>query len=514
MHARLPWPFTFAVFLLLLTGAAVGCTDDGDGDDETDTKADAGSTSDKKDAGAADTDAATGRNDAGGADAGGAESVSAMITAKGGTLKTADGSLELVVPAGAVADDVMITVAKASDGSIGYVFGPDGQKFDKPVEVTLTVSVKDLQAIADKAKIDIKLGPTAALVIPVVSVSDGKMEGVAHQSWDVTQGHGEAVWKGEIEHFSSLQLDTDLRTVVSGNFGLFGKVGESKAGTISIYHGESVSPADEILIVAVPYANCSPLTDKVSVVATKPKSETDPWKTKTTCLGQYNGVGFANVNVRFPSLESIFFGGEPVVGVSIGGGEMHCQESTSTCAPSGAKPSAAPTLDIGPSLTRCRLSFINVDATHMQGTNCFEIGGVEFSAECTSPQYCQLQVPADAADGDSTVKTTTQAGSAETTETFLILDVTAAQITEYSPDPIHPGDTVTVTGTGFLHMSGVDFLNGANPPFTPTISDKTDTSFTFIAPSVGDYSVYTIGSSDCGVQINPAGAPHLVVVTP
>lgn len=75
---------------------------------------------------------------------------SKVVGASGGSISSADGNVDLVIPAGALASDVTITIQPATSpgtGSIGtvYDFGPDGTKFLNPITMTFHYGGFDLR---------------------------------------------------------------------------------------------------------------------------------------------------------------------------------------------------------------------------------------------------------------------------------------------------------------------------------------------------------------------------------
>jgi hypothetical protein len=144
------------------------------------------------DGGGGDSDAATvdggdagpghGDPDAGGGGHAGVEipRMQAMIGAQGGAVTSEDHDLLLVVPEGAVAEDVMFTIAPMTvdvEGTIGtaYVLGPEGLTFDQPV--ALTFGYDSAAGISPAA---IKIGTLvddawAPLSMPLVDEARGRL---------------------------------------------------------------------------------------------------------------------------------------------------------------------------------------------------------------------------------------------------------------------------------------------------------------------------------------------------
>lgn len=71
-----------------------------------------------------------------------------MVGASGGTLRSADGKLELIVPAGALAADTALTVTPISVTAPGGVkawrLGPEGTTFSKPASVKISFTDSDV----------------------------------------------------------------------------------------------------------------------------------------------------------------------------------------------------------------------------------------------------------------------------------------------------------------------------------------------------------------------------------
>ncbi|WP_437725819.1 DUF5050 domain-containing protein [Sorangium sp. So ce861] len=96
----------------------------------------------------------TGGGDTGGGDAGGGDTSGTgaqagsgrfSVDAQGGTFTAEDG-FTIEVPAGAVSEETEITVERveyAPEGAVGpmYLLGPEGQTFDKPITLTLPITV-------------------------------------------------------------------------------------------------------------------------------------------------------------------------------------------------------------------------------------------------------------------------------------------------------------------------------------------------------------------------------------
>jgi len=74
--------------------------------------------------------------------------MTATIGASGGTLRSGDGKLELIIPAGALASDTMFTATplttKAPGALFAYRLGPEGTTFSSPVSIRFTASSADL----------------------------------------------------------------------------------------------------------------------------------------------------------------------------------------------------------------------------------------------------------------------------------------------------------------------------------------------------------------------------------
>ncbi|WP_036705736.1 hypothetical protein, partial [Paenibacillus graminis] len=94
----------------------------------------------------------------------------------GAALKDSGSEVQLLIPAGAVSGTVKISM-KENSSSRGelvsgiYTFGPDGTKFVKPVELSITVPVK----AGNPANLALAwLDPATGRWIPVPSVLDAK----------------------------------------------------------------------------------------------------------------------------------------------------------------------------------------------------------------------------------------------------------------------------------------------------------------------------------------------------
>ena len=77
------------------------------------------------------------------------EMTSAVVGMTGGMVASSDGALQVVIPAGALSGDVMVTIeptAAPGAGSLGKVYeiGPTGTQFATPVKLTLDYSALSL----------------------------------------------------------------------------------------------------------------------------------------------------------------------------------------------------------------------------------------------------------------------------------------------------------------------------------------------------------------------------------
>ncbi|MGK3985977.1 DUF5050 domain-containing protein [Sorangium sp. So ce136] len=110
----------------------------------------------------------TGGGDAGGGDAGGGDTGGGAtsgtgaqpepgeqfsVDAQGGTFTAADG-FTIEVPPGAVSEETVITIERveeAPEGAVGpmYVLGPEGHTFDKPIALTLPITIELKAALGE-----------------------------------------------------------------------------------------------------------------------------------------------------------------------------------------------------------------------------------------------------------------------------------------------------------------------------------------------------------------------------
>ncbi|MGK3959491.1 DUF5050 domain-containing protein [Sorangium sp. So ce118] len=110
----------------------------------------------------------TGGGDTGGGDAGGGATSGTgaqpesgeqfSVDAQGGTFTAADG-FTIEVPPGAVSEETVITIERADDapeGAVGpmYVLGPEGHTFDKPIALTLPITVELKAALGENTVLD------------------------------------------------------------------------------------------------------------------------------------------------------------------------------------------------------------------------------------------------------------------------------------------------------------------------------------------------------------------------
>ncbi len=124
---------------------------------------------------------------------------SATIGAQGGSISSPDGLLTLDIPANALTDDTLITVAPAPDFDTpdlgdgeqlgaAYELGPDGQTFAAPITVSF-----DLGASADSE---------VPIAVPVSTSLDGGTEGLAAVS--ISNEGGTLHVTGQTTHFSTV----------------------------------------------------------------------------------------------------------------------------------------------------------------------------------------------------------------------------------------------------------------------------------------------------------------------
>lgn len=137
----------------------------------------------------------------------------------GGTAESADGRFVLVIPPGALSDDVDITIAEqASDGPIGveWELGPDGLEFAEPARATITMDLDDTTIRDDDG----------VYTVPAIeSVSGDTVEELG--GIDITLDE-ELVLSADVEHFSS------IRTAV-GDWKVRGFVFPAVDGSLSAF---------------------------------------------------------------------------------------------------------------------------------------------------------------------------------------------------------------------------------------------------------------------------------------
>jgi len=114
------------------------------------------------------------------ADAG---TTSQVVGAGGGTV-TADDGTTVVIPPGALSEDVTITIApnpyapnmtQAQALAVQHLFGPEGQQFMKPVSVTLEFDPSSLPAGVTESDVSIYSSPSNSdLYLPLrTTIADG-----------------------------------------------------------------------------------------------------------------------------------------------------------------------------------------------------------------------------------------------------------------------------------------------------------------------------------------------------
>lgn len=98
-----------------------------------------------------------------------------VIGATGGTITASGGGAALVVPAGALAADVKITVTPKSDpvgdsrvmAGTGYEFGPEGTQFVQPVTLSLKYDKTKLPAGADQRELRVAQLTSEGVWVPI-----------------------------------------------------------------------------------------------------------------------------------------------------------------------------------------------------------------------------------------------------------------------------------------------------------------------------------------------------------
>ncbi len=119
----------------------------------------------------------------------------ALIGATGGTVKTADGRTQVIIPPGALASNVKITIAPAADDPVDLVargsvfdFGPTGTQFAQPVELRIPFDSAGLAPGTDVSSLYLGRRRT-----------DGTWEAID----DVVVDSANHVVRGKTTHFST-----------------------------------------------------------------------------------------------------------------------------------------------------------------------------------------------------------------------------------------------------------------------------------------------------------------------
>jgi len=158
------------------------------------------------------------------------------IGPEGGAAVSADGHFTVEVPAGALSEDVEITLEPLeSETGFGYEMGPDGLEFDLPARATFTMAL-DETGFQD--------GEWLTLPV-IVSVSGDTVEGLDAQ---VTLDE-DYVASSEIEHFSSWHSDSQY-----GNWRVRSVVRPSNADEASfdLPVGATATSTVEVQVVTPP----------------------------------------------------------------------------------------------------------------------------------------------------------------------------------------------------------------------------------------------------------------------
>jgi hypothetical protein len=116
-----------------------------------------------------------------------------------------------------------------------------------------------------------------------------------------------------------------------------------------------------------------------------------------------------------------------------------------------------------------------------QGTGTVTFNGTEATVTSWSDTEIEVTVPEGATTGDVVV--TDDGGTASAGATWTLDEAAAPEITSIDPDHGRPGDTVTVTGTGFGETEGyLIFAKDAETPVIATIISWSDTEIVATVP--------------------------------
>ena len=147
---------------------------------------------------------------------GGGESGKAVIGLEGGTATSDDGKLTLDIPAGALDDEVEITMTavsvdelpealrEVSESGPAYRLEPDGLVFNEPVPVALELDRSELDDLPED-------GVVAQLLF--TQDADGEIEFLDELVTEATLGEATITVRGELSHFSFLSRTKGALTV-------------------------------------------------------------------------------------------------------------------------------------------------------------------------------------------------------------------------------------------------------------------------------------------------------------
>ena len=138
---------------------------------------------------------------------GGGDGGKVVIGVEGGVVTSDDGKLALDIPAGALDEEVEITMTavpvddlpeelrEVSGPGPAYLLEPDGLEFDEPVAVKLELNRSELDDVPED-------GVVAYLLL--TQNADGEIESLAEPAIEATLGEETFAVRGELSHFSPL----------------------------------------------------------------------------------------------------------------------------------------------------------------------------------------------------------------------------------------------------------------------------------------------------------------------
>jgi hypothetical protein len=413
---------------------------------------------------------------------------SSVVGASGGTVATADGALTVVIPAGALAANVTVTVTPTSSpgaGALGTVYelGPSGTQFSSPVTLSLHYDSANLNGVSEGS---LRLATFAA----------GNWQILAGAAVDTSA----KTVTGTTTHLSPYGIVADSSGAICATIG-----GGSRCSNSSTSGGSSCAPS-----------RCAEATDVCGSY---------PGATMTSCSDGANGYiatcCFApGASVCFASGLASSCGGT-ATGNGAGAAQTTCPD-----APSCATATDACTTYPGATLQSCA-----DNANGYTGSCCFAPGtpvcttigaarscggstatgngvggGTTGGTTCPPPPSCADGDPCANAPGSTMQSCTDSTNGYTATCCFPLgeLPPTAGSLTG-SGGGVDAGRSGTTTGPPDAGMGGVPpNSDGASPPPPPPPTDGGKT----VPPPIPDAGTSPPPQPDAGRPSKPdAGTP-------